>query len=119
MPSSSAIREPVILALIGSAAATHLTPCSFELGGKSPLIVCADADLELALSTAAGQYDNAGQVCLAGSRLLVHASVGVVLALTLPTGRYLVVEHPVGWGIIGAGVVVAIGYMRRERARNA
>ena len=49
--------------------------CSFELGGKSPLIVCADADLDLALTTAVGQYDNAGQVCLAGSRLLVHASV--------------------------------------------
>lgn len=67
--------SPDTARLIGSAAATRLTPCSFELGGKSPLIVCADADLDLALSTAVGQYDNAGQVCLAGSRLLVHASV--------------------------------------------
>jgi Aldehyde dehydrogenase family len=47
---------------------------SFELGGKSLLIVFADADLELALTNAVGQYDNAGQVCLDGTRLLVEAS---------------------------------------------
>ncbi len=60
---------------IGAAAAANLTPVSFELGGKSPLIVCDDADLDLAVATAAGQYDNAGQVCLAGTRLLVHRAV--------------------------------------------
>jgi acyl-CoA reductase-like NAD-dependent aldehyde dehydrogenase len=60
---------------IGVAAARNLTPVSFELGGKSALIVCADADLDRALDTAVGQYDNAGQVCLAGSRLLVEASI--------------------------------------------
>jgi betaine-aldehyde dehydrogenase/5-carboxymethyl-2-hydroxymuconic-semialdehyde dehydrogenase len=60
---------------IAASAARHLTPVSFELGGKSALIVCADADLDRALDTAVGQYDNAGQVCLAGSRLLVEATV--------------------------------------------
>ncbi len=67
--------SPPTARLIGAAAAANLTPVSFELGGKSPLIVCDDADLELAVATAAGQYDNAGQVCLAGTRLLVHAAV--------------------------------------------
>jgi acyl-CoA reductase-like NAD-dependent aldehyde dehydrogenase len=67
--------SPETARLIGAAAARHLTPVSFELGGKSPLIVCADADLDLALATALGQYDNAGQVCLAGTRLLVEAPV--------------------------------------------
>jgi betaine-aldehyde dehydrogenase/5-carboxymethyl-2-hydroxymuconic-semialdehyde dehydrogenase len=67
--------SPDTARLIGAAAARNLTPVSFELGGKSALIVCADADLDRALETAAGQYDNAGQVCLAGSRLLVEASV--------------------------------------------
>lgn len=57
---------------IGVAAAKRLTPVSFELGGKSPLIVCADADVDVALRTALGQFDNAGQVCLAGTRLLVE-----------------------------------------------
>ena len=55
-------------------AAAHLTPVSFELGGKSPFIVFADADLDAAAATAAYQYDNSGQVCLAGTRLLVQDS---------------------------------------------
>ncbi|MGF1662026.1 MAG: aldehyde dehydrogenase [Kineosporiaceae bacterium] len=60
---------------IAGAAAQHLTPLSLELGGKSPLLVFADADLDLAVELAVEQYDNAGQVCLAGSRLLVEDAV--------------------------------------------
>jgi len=60
---------------IAKAAAENLVPCSFELGGKSPFIVFADCDLELAVNTAIGQYDNAGQVCLSGTRILVEASI--------------------------------------------
>ncbi|HZE06639.1 MAG TPA: aldehyde dehydrogenase family protein [Solirubrobacteraceae bacterium] len=56
-------------------AAAQLTPVSFELGGKSPFIVFADADLDAAVATAAYQYDNSGQVCLAGTRLLVQESI--------------------------------------------
>ena len=56
-------------------AAAHLTPVSFELGGKSPFLVFEDADLDAAAATAAYQYDNSGQVCLAGTRLLVQSSV--------------------------------------------
>ena len=48
---------------------------SSERGGKSPFIVCADADLKAAAQTVAGQYINAGQVCLAGTRALVEESV--------------------------------------------
>jgi 5-carboxymethyl-2-hydroxymuconic-semialdehyde dehydrogenase len=57
---------------IGAAAAANITPVSFELGGKSPLIVLDDADLDLAASLAAEQFDNAGQVCLAAVRILVQ-----------------------------------------------
>jgi aminomuconate-semialdehyde/2-hydroxymuconate-6-semialdehyde dehydrogenase len=57
--------------LVAAAAGAQLTPVSLELGGKSPLLVFADADLDLAVRHAVGQYDNAGQVCLAGTRLLV------------------------------------------------
>ncbi|MEU0938798.1 aldehyde dehydrogenase [Embleya sp. NPDC005971] len=60
---------------IGASAAANLTPVSLELGGKSPLLVFADADLELAVELAVEQYDNAGQVCLAATRLLVDASI--------------------------------------------
>ena len=60
---------------IGVAAARNLTPFTGELGGKGPLIVFEDADIEAAATKAAGQYDDAGQVCLAGTRLLVQESV--------------------------------------------
>ena len=61
--------------VIARAAADNLTPCSFELGGKSPMIVLEDADLDLAAEIAAEQYDNAGQVCLSGTRIFVHENV--------------------------------------------
>jgi betaine-aldehyde dehydrogenase/5-carboxymethyl-2-hydroxymuconic-semialdehyde dehydrogenase len=60
---------------IGVAAARNLVPFTGELGGKGPLIVFEDADLDAAATKAAGQYDDAGQVCLAGTRLLVQKSV--------------------------------------------
>ncbi|MEK9663978.1 MAG: aldehyde dehydrogenase [Candidatus Nanopelagicales bacterium] len=65
---------------VARAAAENLTPLSFELGGKSPTIVMDDADLGLAAELAAEQYDNAGQVCLAGTRLLVHESIAAEFA---------------------------------------
>jgi betaine-aldehyde dehydrogenase/5-carboxymethyl-2-hydroxymuconic-semialdehyde dehydrogenase len=61
--------------LIGVAAAGNLVPFTAEMGGKNPLIVFEDADLDAAAAKAAGQYDDAGQVCLSGTRLLVQDSV--------------------------------------------
>ncbi len=66
--------------VIARSAADNLTPCSFELGGKSPCIVLGDADLELAASLAVEQYDNAGQVCLSGTRILVHQDIAEAFA---------------------------------------
>jgi acyl-CoA reductase-like NAD-dependent aldehyde dehydrogenase len=60
---------------IGRAAAANIVPFTAELGGKGPLIVFADSDLDAAAARASGQYDDAGQVCLAGTRLLVQESV--------------------------------------------
>lgn len=60
------------------AAAEHLTKIGLELGGKSPSVVFADADLEQAVrQTASGAFFNAGQVCSAATRVLVHRSVQV------------------------------------------
>jgi acyl-CoA reductase-like NAD-dependent aldehyde dehydrogenase len=57
-------------------AASHLAPCTLELGGKSANIVFASADLERALDGALlGIFSNNGQQCLAGSRILVQRSV--------------------------------------------
>jgi acyl-CoA reductase-like NAD-dependent aldehyde dehydrogenase len=60
---------------IGTAAARNIVPFTAELGGKNPFIVFADADLDAAAAKAAGQYDDAGQVCLSGTRILVEESV--------------------------------------------
>ena len=61
--------------LIGQMAAANLVPFTAELGGKGPFIVFEDADLDAAASKAAVMFDDAGQVCLAGTRLLVADSV--------------------------------------------
>jgi aldehyde dehydrogenase (NAD+) len=61
---------------VAEAAARRLVPVTLELGGKSPNIVFADADLDRAVVGAvAGIFGAAGQTCIAGSRLLVHRPV--------------------------------------------
>src|SRR5271166_3224185 len=62
--------------IIMRAAADSLKRITFELGGKSPNIVFADADLDAAVNGAlVGLYLNQGQCCCAGSRLFVQESV--------------------------------------------
>lgn len=57
-------------------AAQNIVPCVIELGGKSAGIMFADADLDQAVPSAAvGIFANAGQVCSAGSRLIVERSI--------------------------------------------
>src|SRR5713226_4299854 len=59
--------------LILQAAAGNLKKVSLELGGKSPNIVLADADLDQAVPTAMmGVFFNSGQVCCAGTRIFVQ-----------------------------------------------
>jgi aldehyde dehydrogenase (NAD+) len=59
-----------------ASSAEHLVPVSLELGGKSPNIVFADADLDNAIKgVTAGIFAASGQTCIAGSRLLVQRDV--------------------------------------------
>ncbi|MCX5691341.1 MAG: aldehyde dehydrogenase [Planctomycetota bacterium] len=61
---------------IGAQAGGMLKRVSLELGGKNPFIICADADLDAAIATATrAAFRNQGQICLCGSRLLVHESI--------------------------------------------
>lgn len=63
-------------AIMANIAHTGIKPMTLELGGKSPQIVFEDADLDLAADCITrGILSNAGQVCVAGSRVLVSASV--------------------------------------------
>jgi phenylacetaldehyde dehydrogenase len=62
--------------LIANAATGNLKKVSLELGGKSPNVILADADLKFAIPGSANAiFFNQGQVCTAGSRLFVHQSV--------------------------------------------
>jgi betaine-aldehyde dehydrogenase len=61
---------------IARLAAEKFMPVSLELGGKSPTIVCADADLDHAVAGVLyGIFSSSGESCIAGSRAFVHASV--------------------------------------------
>lgn len=63
------------------AASRHLTPVTLELGGKSPCVVCADADIALAARRILwGKTVNTGQTCVAPDYVLAHCSVIETLA---------------------------------------
>jgi aminomuconate-semialdehyde/2-hydroxymuconate-6-semialdehyde dehydrogenase len=82
--------------VIGRTAGDRLIPVSLELGGKGATIVFADADIELAAATASrAVFNNSGQVCLAGTRLIVHRSVhDEFLQRLMDHARALVVGDP-------------------------
>ncbi len=62
--------------LVMKSAADHIASVTLELGGKSPVVVLADADIEAAVQgTLKAIFSNAGQVCSAGSRLIVERRV--------------------------------------------
>ena len=68
-------------AIMENIARTGIKPMTLELGGKSPMVVFADADLDLAAdSLERGILPNAGQFCVAGSRILVEDSIAAPLA---------------------------------------
>jgi len=62
--------------IIAKRAAEHLKPCLLELGGKAPLLVLEDADLEEAVKAAAfGAFMNQGQICMSTERIIVVEAV--------------------------------------------
>src|SRR5690606_27686360 len=61
---------------LAALAGQHMKRVTMELGGHAPVIVCEDADVALAVKcTASAKFRNAGQVCIAPTRFLVHESV--------------------------------------------
>lgn len=67
--------------IIAKRAAEHLKPCLLELGGKAPLIVLEDADLDEAVKAAAfGAFMNQGQICMSTERVIVVDAVADAFA---------------------------------------
>lgn len=96
---------------IMSAAAENLTPVVFELGGKDPMIVCADADIERAAQAAVwGGFANCGQVCASVERVYVHKVIAdAFIARTTELTKKLRI------GAASEGEDVDIGSMVSER----
>ncbi len=62
--------------IIAQKAATHLKPVLLELGGKAPLVVLDDADIEAAVNGAAfGAFMNQGQICMSTERIIVQEAI--------------------------------------------
>jgi len=87
--------SPMVGGLIQKAAADNHIGCTLELGGKSPQIVFADADLDAAVPTIVNAIiQNAGQTCSAGSRVLVEASIAAELVTRLAARFETLVAGP-------------------------
>lgn len=95
------------------AAADRVVPSVMELGGKSAGIVCPDADLDTVLaSIRSGIFFNAGQVCSAMSRVLVHESIHDEL---IDRARALAESLEPGHGMDNPGLTPLISGPQRER----
>lgn len=88
---------------ISKLAGDRVIPVTMELGGKSPNIIFEDADLQAAIPGAIqGFAVNAGQICFAGTRLLVHESLVDVVAGGLAKGATTVKVGPEPDAMMGA-----------------
>jgi acyl-CoA reductase-like NAD-dependent aldehyde dehydrogenase len=90
------------------AAAEQLIPCYLELGGKDPMLVCADANLERAANAASyWSMNNAGQVCISVERVYVEAPVyEEFVRLVAANVRALRQGAPSGAGSVDVGAVI-------------
>jgi acyl-CoA reductase-like NAD-dependent aldehyde dehydrogenase/ABC-type branched-subunit amino acid transport system ATPase component len=99
--------------LIALTCAKYLKPVVLELGGKAPLVVLDDADLDAAVNAAAfGAFANSGQICMSTERIVVDAKVAddfaarfVKKARALPLGDPRKPEPVVLGSVIGMGTV--------------
>lgn len=113
--------------IIAEKCAHHLKRCLLELGGKAPLIVLADADVEAAADAASfGAFRNAGQICMSTERIVVDRAIGAEFAarLTQRAGE-LVAGDPrhertvIGPVVNGAARVRVLELIEDARAKGA
>lgn len=108
------------------AAARNIASVTLELGGKSPNIVLADADLDLALEQVIGAiFENAGQICSAGSRLVIERSIHsqFIERLVQRAGAFRIghgLREGVNYGAINSAEHLAkvAGYVDAARGRG-
>ncbi|WP_428674574.1 aldehyde dehydrogenase family protein [Roseibium sp.] len=97
-------------------AAERVIPCVMELGGKSGGIVYSDADLDrTAASAVRGIFHHSGQICSAGSRLIVHRSIHDELMERIAA---LATKRTVGPGIDGCDMGPLISARQLEKVED-
>ena len=112
---------------IASAAIQNMTKIQMEMGSKNPLIVMDDADLDLAVTHAAGSaFGGTGQKCTAASRLIVHASVHdafveklVAAAKALKVGHALEDGTQIGPVVSESQLSQNLGYIKTGKSEGA
>jgi acyl-CoA reductase-like NAD-dependent aldehyde dehydrogenase len=108
--------------IVSEIAGRHLKPAVLELGGKAPLVILDDADLDAAVNAAAsGAFMNQGQICMSTERIVIDAKVADAFvakfktkAVSLPAG-----DPASGNVILGPMVSQAAAAHIEELARNA
>jgi acyl-CoA reductase-like NAD-dependent aldehyde dehydrogenase len=101
---------------IARAAAGNVVPGVLELGGKSPVVVLKDADIDAAVAgTLKAIYMNAGQVCSAGSRLVIERSVHAEMMEKLVAGAE---DLSVGHGLDAPQLGPLISKSHRKTVSN-
>ncbi|XUY29246.1 aldehyde dehydrogenase [Agrobacterium sp. rho-8.1] len=90
--------------IIAELCGRHLKPALLELGGKAPLIVLDDADIDGAVNAAAfGAFANMGQICMSTERLIVHEAVADEFVAKLAAkARSLPAGDPRGHVVLGS-----------------
>ena len=107
--------------IIAHVCADELKPALLELGGKAPLIVLADADLDAAVDAAIfGSFFNSGQICMSTERIVVEEAVGDAFvkkfharAARIVAGDPALGSGPLG-AIIDAGASAHVGALVRD-----
>jgi acyl-CoA reductase-like NAD-dependent aldehyde dehydrogenase/ABC-type branched-subunit amino acid transport system ATPase component len=107
--------------IIAQLAATHLKPVLLELGGKAPLIVLDDADIDEAVNASVfGAYANAGQICMSTEKIVIDNKVAdaflekfAARASSLPAG------DPRGHVVLGACINMATIHRVAELIKDA
>jgi acyl-CoA reductase-like NAD-dependent aldehyde dehydrogenase len=91
--------------IVAAIAAKHLRPAPLELGGKAPLLVLDDADLDEAVNAAAfGAFANQGQICMSTERILVDEAVAEAFTekFAANAARLTAGDPPEGKAVLGA-----------------
>jgi acyl-CoA reductase-like NAD-dependent aldehyde dehydrogenase len=107
--------------IIAKLAAEHLKPALLELGGKAPLLVLEDADLDEATNAIVfGGFMNQGQICMSTERVLVHEAVADALAEKIAARvKALPWGDPTGHVVLGSLVSTAAAEHCESLARDA